>query len=139
MRRYVIAAILVLAALFTMPYLPLTPPLKVGEPPPGSRPAARAQLTETAEAGRRVFAGTCARCHGERGEGGSATALSRMALARDFMRVRDLHEAVAEDIRGHAGLVRSLGDGDATERFNTVELMGRYLREIRRRKLRQSR
>ena len=55
-----------------------------------------------------------------------------MAFARDFLEAKELHDAVTMSIPGHEGLAETIAGGDARERFNDVELMGKYLRELRR-------
>lgn len=134
MRISSIFAIATVGAIIALPYLTLSPPLKVGDPPPGSRPAAGPYLSGTAEAGKQAFSGSCADCHGQEGQGGTARALDRMAFSRDFMRMRDLHESATARIPGHEGLERLLDHRDDRERFNNVELMGKYLREMQRKR-----
>ena len=68
---------------------------------------------------------------GAEGLGGSAPALDAKAFTRDFRRSRDLHDAVNGGIPAHAGLDETLGAAGGSARFNDVEKMGKYLRELR--------
>ncbi len=132
MRKSTIALLsIAFAVIAAMPIFVLSPPLDVGDSPGGAK-TARHFLSFPAEAGRKMFDGGCADCHGEGGSGGSAPALRDKAFARDFMKKRELHDGVAAPIPGHAGLSVHLGREGGSARFNQVELMGRYLREIQR-------
>lgn len=113
------------------PLVVMTPPLKVGEGTAQHR-TARVFLSATGEAGRVAYQASCAECHGTRGRGGSAPALRHADYARDFRLNERLHSAVSADIPEHQGLRSALGRPGGKARFNQVEMMGSYLRELAR-------
>ena len=106
--------------------------------PPGSAAAnyirAR-QLSEPALAGMQSFDNHCASCHGEDAVGtDQAPSLRDRAYAKDFRDSRLFHEEVAQDIPAHRDILQAGQDGGALD-FNRVEMMSKYLREMRRREL----
>lgn len=130
MRAIVIAGTIVVAVII-LPIYWLRPPLRTGPPPSSYSYAALQSLSGPARAGQSIFGDHCARCHGTKGAGGTAPALSDGRYARDFMAAKDLHNAIGRPIPEHAALTDELSAADANTRFNRVELMGKYLRELR--------
>lgn len=110
----------------------LPPPLRVPQLSLEERVASpRDNLSDLAEAGRRVYAGQCADCHGVAGTGGTAPRLDRMGFSLAPGRARDLHDILDVPIPAHAGLPAGLRGPGGQKRFNDVERLGKYLREIR--------
>ncbi len=127
---YVITA-LCFAAIAVVSRLVLTPLLAVPELPDGqARVSERHFLSGIGEAGKRVFSGGCADCHGQEGLGGDGPRLDTKAFARDHRRSRDLHQAVNLPIPAHEELGVVLGPVGSARRFNDVEKLGKYLREM---------
>ena len=109
----------------------LTPPLAVPELPEGkTRVAERHFLSEIGKAGKKVFSGGCADCHGQDGLGGDGPRLDTKAFARDFRRRRELHMGVDKPIPAHEELGIVLGPVGSVQRFNDIEKLGKYLREL---------
>lgn len=126
------------AALFVVPstmgvvsnFLP--PPLRVPELSAEERAASpRDFLSDLAEAGRRIYSGHCAACHGDGGRGGSAPRLDTMGFAREAGRARELHSVLDIPIPAHAGLSPAMREPGGRQRFNDVERLSKYLREVR--------
>lgn len=126
------------AVLSVIPMFVFPPPLKVPPPREGNAHRANQFLSGPAESGKRTFSGNCKACHGAAGRGGPGGRLDTLAFARDFMRSRDLHDALERAIPAHAGLDVQLGAPGARQRFNDVERMGKYLREVRVQRARRS-
>ena len=95
-----------------------------------ARVSERHFLSGIGEAGKRVFSGGCADCHGQEGLGGDGPRLDTKAFARDHRRSRDLHQAVNLPIPAHEELGVVLGPVGSARRFNDVEKLGKYLREM---------
>ncbi len=139
MRSLLAALFVASGTLIVLSNYVLTPPLKVPALRAGERAvSARDALSNLAAAGQRVYSGSCADCHGEHGTGGSARRLDTLAFARGPRRSRDLHDMLNNPIVDHAGLSEELGNPGAKERFNEVERVGKYLREVRLKRRRRS-
>ena len=132
MRALLVGGVLALSGMaFASQYL-LTPPLATPDLPEGKgKVAERHFLSDTGEAGKRVFSGSCESCHGAEGLGGTGPRLDTKAFARDFLHSRDLHRAVSAPIPAHEELGVVLGPPGSKKRFNDVEKLAKYLRELR--------
>ena len=119
-------ALLLLANIFLD--TPLSSP-----PGPGGASYVRARaLSEPAIAGMENFGDHCSACHGSSAEGtDQAPALLDRSYAVDFRDSRLFHEEVAQDIPAHRDILDAGQDGSALS-FNSVELMSKFLREMRR-------
>lgn len=132
MRLAIVLGGLVIGGMATASQFVLTPPLQAPELPEGKgKVTARHFLSDLGEAGKRAFSGSCADCHGKEGLGGNAPRLDTQAFTWDYRRTQELHEAVNGQIPDHSALGVTLGPVGSASRFNDVEMMGKYLREIR--------
>lgn len=131
MRWAAVFTVLCFVAIAVVSRLVLTPPLAVPELPEGkARVTQRHFLSGIGEAGKRVYSGGCVDCHGQDGLGGEGPRLDTKAFALDHRRTRELHMAVNGPIRAHEELGVVLGPVGSKRRFNDVEKLGKYLREM---------
>lgn len=88
-------------------------------------------LSQSAQAGYSPYKSACASCHGFGGEGtDKGPPLRSAGIAGDFRQRPAFHRAVDRGVAAHQAL---LGN---TANFNQIELMGKFLREARRREIR---
>ena len=119
-----------LVAAHLMLETPLSSPTGEGK---GTYIRARA-LSEPAIAGMLNFGDHCSDCHGTSAEGSrKAPSLLDRSYAVNFRDSRLFHEEVARDIPAHKHLIQA-GEEDSPIDFNSVEMMSKFLREMRRNK-----
>ena len=83
-------------------------------------------LSPPAQGGYRAFKSTCSECHGTGGQGtGRGPRLTNQDYAGDFRTRPAFHGAVGANIPAHQAI---MGERPG---FNQVELMGKFLREMR--------
>lgn len=103
--------------------------------PEGSEPVkyVRQQAYSTpAIAGMRRFGDACSGCHGAQAGGTDfGPGLLDKEYTRDFRNSEAFHGAVGQAIAAHRDLLAD-GDFEGKEGFNTLEMMGKFLREARR-------
>ncbi|MEM6620631.1 MAG: hypothetical protein AAF674_00255 [Pseudomonadota bacterium] len=93
------------------------------------------QFSQLAIGGMLRFGDYCSACHGTYGEGtDTAPSLVDKTYAVDFRERELFHTELARSIPAHRAILRARrGDGQGGELgFNGVEMMAKYLREIRR-------
>jgi len=131
MLRYLAAAAglaVIVAALFFA-----TPFLVPGEVAPAPGYQGVRFLSETAQAGHETFRDNCASCHGYGGEGtADGPPLITAEMSGDFRDRPAFHRAVERGVAAHRGLLAGTGEAG----FNDVELMAKFLREVRQREAR---
>ena len=83
-------------------------------------------LSAPAQGGYRRFKAACAECHGTGGQGtDTGPRLTGRSYASDFREARAFHSKTGRTIPAHRAVM-----GDAPG-FNDVEMMGKFLRELR--------
>lgn len=106
--------------------------------PEGSEPVTYVReqsFSNPGVAGMRRFGNSCSGCHGERGGGtDKGPSLLNKNYARNFRNSEAFHSAVGQAIAAHSNLLAQ-ADQEDKERFNNLELMGKFLREARRQEL----
>ncbi|MEO1494764.1 MAG: c-type cytochrome [Pseudomonadota bacterium] len=116
----------------------VSPPLKTEAVPVSKLENAMRFLSEPAQAGATAFADQCSDCHGFEGEGtGSAPSLTQRSYSKDFRNAEAFHTSVGAAAAAH-NAARSPERRSATQEFNQLELMGKFLREVRERNDRRS-
>ncbi len=136
MTRFVILGVLVMGVVAGFLYA--KPPLKTVPIEQTEFEAMTRFLSEPAQAGATAFADQCSTCHGLRGQGiGEAPSLTERDYAKDFRDAEAFHASVGRATAAH-GAARNPSKKSATQNFNELELMGKFLRELRVRNERQS-
>ncbi|MEM9140846.1 MAG: c-type cytochrome [Pseudomonadota bacterium] len=132
--------IVIVSALFIMlPIWLLAPPIFKVPPPAKDFQTTFRFLSEPALAGGLRFEQDCASCHGRAGEGGgSAPGLLDRAYASDFRNVPSFHDALKNPVPAHQAFIAQTGKYGRLG-FNERELLAKFLRELRRRKVTQQR
>lgn len=117
----------------------LVPPLSTKPPAEAVNYAATRFLSEPAQAGQTAFGERCSECHGEIGEGmQGAPNLTDRDYAVDYRDAEAFHSAIGRDIPAHRDIIAAAHDAGRLD-FNELQLMAKFLREIRRKKDRDAR
>lgn len=128
--RTLIVIVVICIVMILLPIWWLTPPLMVEEPENDEVVIVR-NLSEPAQAGRMTFGAQCAQCHGKSAEGGAAPGLLDRVYAVDFRDAPAFHSKAQSAIPEHdAFMKRTQGYGRLG--FNDLEMMAKFLREMRR-------
>ena len=107
------------------------PSEKTPKTKPFSYAAARA-MSEPAMAGMIEFGGSCAECHGRFAQGtDKGPGLLHRSYAKNFRNSERFHSAVGSRIAAHQDII-GMASGSGAVDFNSLELMGKFLREARR-------
>ncbi len=121
---------LVLSAALIAPAIVLPPPLGTGPAPGKWKPAETRYLSQLAVAGKRVFEGHCADCHGYQALGSPrGPSLQDRVYWRDLLDKRTFHSAITDGVRAYRW---TYGDMPPVEglSFNQIETVARYIHEL---------
>ena len=91
-------------------------------------------LSEPAIAGMRRFGDNCSECHGTQAEGTErGPELLSRSYSKNFKDSEAFHSAIGKQIPAHRQFIPGADDDpEASVDFNTLEKMGKFLREARR-------
>lgn len=119
-------------------FLYATPPLKTVPVQQTEFEAMTRFLSQPAQAGATAFADQCSSCHGLKGQGsGDAPSLTERDYAKDFRDAEAFHDSVGRAAAAHSA-ARTQKAKSSRQSFNELELMGKFLRELRVRNERES-
>lgn len=101
-----------------------------GSKPADPTTAASNPLSDAGTSGYHLYRRHCQSCHGHLGEGTEqVTGLTRTVYSRDHQSRRSFHQQFRYATRLHAGVARGTRNKPGPK-FNDIELIGKFLREI---------
>lgn len=126
----VVRSSLAVAAVITAPAFVFEPHLRSTPNPEKISEYERKRLSQLAQAGADIYDTTCQSCHGQKGFGSNiAPALDRDIFHRGDRIQKEFHMAITDGGDGQGGVHGGLPAAGLS--FNDIEVVARYVREVR--------